>query len=275
MIINKINMSNKLLEFLIPIVEEYGIKDVTAIKSICDKIVDNNPGIMLRITTSNIIKNEMFDTMTNMCELLKIELMNLDELKNISLSQFNEICSNLPKAVISFNNACTKIEYSFVADIDSNNEEYIEITNKSTNRCDYKFIGSACRLFISEIVKSLNNVVYLTPMNGTVISIDSYDGKNTKVSISLDLEDMITIVNLYTLVINTKFNKTSNKSFIFKLDSLDRQPDTDIRKNGLYSKKRSQSNDLFMTKYSEEDDDNFVKLSDIIPDWEQRTEDSH
>lgn len=263
MVANKVDMSQKLLEYLIPIIEDYGIKDILAIKGICDDLVQNKQNIMMRVATSNIVKNELFDTMSEICEFIKIRLMKLPELENLSLNKFNELCSRLPKAIVYFSYACTKIEYSFIVDLDNNNEEFIEINRIDTNICEYKFTGIAFRSFVSKIVKALNNVTYFAPNVGIIISVDDTTVKDGKIDVTLDLEDMITIMNLYIIAVNTKFVKVANKSFKFKSDVLDNQAEsTNIKSIKTYRKEDFY--DSRMALDVDDTDDIFTKLSDIL-----------
>ena len=257
MTINQI--SDKFFELLKLYAKELGVTNADTVRSICDNILNSKSSKM--IIKINLIKNQLFDDMADICNDIKLEFMKLPELKNISISKFNEANKILPKLIVRLSDACTKIPFTFIVDIDSNNEEYLQVYKKDTNSLLYTFTGTGFRNLISNIIKSLNNDKFINPERSEEFSVYSYvTSKDDKVIIELNLADMIDIINYYTMVINSKYSKVLHKEFKFRID----QMDIDIPKDQSQKRNNSYST-IIQNHQSNIDDDNieFIKLNDF------------
>jgi len=174
----------------------------------------------------NIIKNEMFDLLNELCDSMKTELLKIPVLSKMTIQKFNNAANKtLPKIFARLSDMYTKTYYDFSIDIDNNNNEYLEIIDKKSSNIVGKVVGISLRNFVADINKALNNDVFLNPSKLVKFTIsESPDLINPKTfSVELNLEEMISVINYYMIAINTKFSKAVGNSFVITVSDEDIQ----------------------------------------------------
>lgn len=276
-----INVSEKFMELLNPFMDELGIKEIDIMQEICNRLITDRA--FKKIISRNIIKEELFEDMTYLSNKLKQEILeNIpSSISKLSIREFSKACRLLPKVFVDISNICTRKYYAFEIQLNENNDENLIIFNKETNEKIITVYHIALKKLISDIVNIMDNKIFhLSEKN---IPFDLYSADENvkeKVTIELNLEEMIEILNYYTISVNTKFSKVLNKNFVFKVEDEDSLNQKDYKekypnKNIVKGKENIITYDYLpeistssyttphFTNKSNKGDSGFTKLSDI------------
>lgn len=276
-----INVSEKFMELLNPFMDELGIKEIDIMQEICNRLITDKA--FKKIISRNIIKEELFEDMTYLSNKLKQEILeNIpSSISKLSIREFSKACRLLPKVFVDISNICTRKYYAFEIQLNENNDENLIIFNKETNEKIITVYHIALKKLISDIVNIMDNKIFhLSEKN---IPFDLYSADENvkeKVTIELNLEEMIEILNYYTISVNTKFSKVLNKNFVFKVEDEDSLNQKDYKekypnKNIVKGKENIITYDYLpeistssyttphFTNKSNKGDSGFTKLSDI------------
>jgi hypothetical protein len=216
-----INVSEKFMELLTPVIDELGIRETDKFQEICDKLMKNR--IFKKITTRNIVKEELFEDMHDLSMKLKYEILeSIPSISKLPIREFSNACDKLPKVFVDLSNACTKKYYAFEMELDENNNEYLVIFDKETNS---KIVSVHCislKKLINDIINAMNNDVFHLPEKNVTFTLYTPNEEDKERATSeLNLEEMMEILNHYIIAINSKFSKVLSKKFIFKVEEDD------------------------------------------------------
>lgn len=214
---------NKLMEMLNPYLISLNIDDDSNKKAVYNKLVNNK--ILNGIMNRDAIKYELFEEVSVLSKQLKVELLKLQPVQEMSVKEFNSKSEVLNKIFVDFSSLCSRKVYSFSASLDKNNIETLVI-NSADGKERYDLTGATFRKLVSDISFALNDTLFLNPDKLIKVTVENFNMIDLykKLELDLTLDEAVGIINEFTSVLNSKYYKVSNKSFAFNIDKKDAQP---------------------------------------------------